>query len=39
MAGELTRRGIAWADIGATAAGRPGTIAVTGRLAHAASAP
>jgi selenide,water dikinase len=39
MAGELTRRGIAWADIGATAAGRPGMIAVTGRLAHAASAP
>ena len=39
MAGELTRRGIAWADIGVTAAGRPGTIAVTGRLAHAASAP
>ena len=39
MAGELTRRGIAWADIGVTAAGPPGTIAVTGRLAHAASAP
>jgi selenide, water dikinase len=39
MAEELTRRGIAWADIGVTAAGRPGTIAVTGRLAHAASAP
>ena len=39
MAGELTRRGIAWADIGVTAAGRPGTIAVTGRLAHASSAP
>jgi selenophosphate synthase len=39
MAAELTGRGIDWADIGVTVAGRPGTIAVTGRLAHAASAP
>jgi selenide,water dikinase len=39
MAGELTGRGIAWADIGVTVAERPGTIDVTGRLAHAASAP
>ena len=37
MAGELTGRGIAWADIGVTVAGRPGTIVVTDRLAHAAS--
>jgi selenide,water dikinase len=36
MARELTGRGIAWAEIGVTVAERPGTIAVTGRLAHAA---
>jgi selenide,water dikinase len=32
MAQELTGRGLAWADIGVTVEGRPGTIAVTGRL-------
>jgi selenide, water dikinase len=37
MGRELSGRGIAWAEIGVTVAG-PGTIAVTGRLAHAASA-
>ncbi|MGA9160919.1 MAG: selenide, water dikinase SelD, partial [Actinomycetota bacterium] len=33
---ELTGRGLAWADIGVTVEGRPGTIAVTGRLAGTA---
>ena len=33
---ELTGRGLAWADIGVTVVGRPGTIAVTGRLAGTA---
>ena len=32
MAEELTGRGMAWADIGVTVEGRPGTVAVTGRL-------
>jgi phage gpG-like protein len=34
MAQELTGRGIGWADVGVTVEGRPGTIAVTGRLAR-----
>jgi selenide, water dikinase len=34
MAQELTGRGIGWADVGVTVEGRPGTIAVTGRLLH-----
>ena len=33
MAQELTGRGLVWADVGVTVEGRPGTIAVTGRLA------
>jgi selenide,water dikinase len=36
MAQELTGRGIGWADVGVTVQGRPGTIAVTGRLARGA---
>ena len=36
MAQELTGRGIGWADVGVTVQGRPGTIAVTGRLATGA---
>jgi selenide,water dikinase len=34
VAQELTGRGIGWADVGVTVEGRPGTIAVTGRLAR-----
>jgi selenide,water dikinase len=34
---ELSGRGLAWADIGVTVEGRPGAIAVTGRLTGASS--
>jgi selenide,water dikinase len=36
LAEELSGRGLPWADIGVTVEGRPGTIAVTGRLAGTA---
>jgi selenophosphate synthase len=39
LAEELTGRGLEWADIGVTVEGRPGTIAVTGRLASASADP
>jgi selenide,water dikinase len=39
LAEELTGRGLEWADIGVTVEGRPGTIAVTGRLAAASADP
>lgn len=32
MAEELSGRGIPWADVGVTVEGRPGTVAVTGKL-------
>jgi selenide,water dikinase len=34
---ELSGRGLPWADIGVTVEGRPGTIAVTGRIAGASA--
>jgi hypothetical protein len=39
MADELAGRGVLAADIGVSVEGRPGTIAVTGRLAGAENNP